>query len=221
MEREEHNEEKKKRVRETHLRPVRAGWFKREGLYQPSESYIPCPKITFLIDKPRNLMCQICYESRLDLRTDRIWLADRTPAILPCGHVAGLRCLKHWFSHLASEGKAPCCPFCRVKLEYPECGHTVPERPITRENVHLLPATLQGGGEISNRFWECSRPGLRVVAAELMQARKAAFLEARERALTTGLEEDELILVQRKREFEAAVTERLHVNEVTSRAARW
>jgi len=39
--------------------------------------------------------------------------------------------------------------------------------------------------------------------------------------METGLEEDERILMQRKKEFEAAVAEPLHFKEVASRAAHW
>jgi len=170
MERDEGvDEQNRKKARGEELHPVRAGWLTREALYQPSESFIPCPKITFIIYKPRNLLCQICHESRLEPRTDRVRPTDRTPSILPCGHVAGLRCLSRWFSHLLADGKSPCCPFCRVNLEYPECGHPVPERPVTRENIYLLPPTLQDGGVLPKRCWDCSKPGLRLEVYSLMR----------------------------------------------------
>ncbi|KAG8166485.1 hypothetical protein KVR01_002174 [Diaporthe batatas] len=76
---------------------------------------------------------------------------DSTVAILPCGHIAGYKCLKQWFE------VQQCCPFCRLPMNYQLCKHSSRLiRPLTRENLFGTPETLPAGGHLPPQCYECS-----------------------------------------------------------------
>ena len=52
------------------LRPLVAGWMRRGSRYRGDECFLPCPKITFLVDEPIALACQLCQDSHLKLQPE-------------------------------------------------------------------------------------------------------------------------------------------------------
>ncbi|KAK7999743.1 hypothetical protein PG990_012343 [Apiospora arundinis] len=130
--------------------------------YSEQESFVPSPKITFLIDQPK-LMCQICQVTTLKLPSgcddadrpqpgdfDYDETEDATPAILPCGHVACTSCLSSWLA--VNDG----CPFCREEHRHPHCGHRVGHRSLTHSTIASLPPTKPEGGKIAADCEPCS-----------------------------------------------------------------
>ncbi|KAG6366549.1 hypothetical protein INS49_000727 [Diaporthe citri] len=116
-------------------------------------NFVPCPKISLSVDAKKLGQCGICQESQLLLRSEKRGLDDSTLAILPCGHVAGYKCLRNWFSL----NESPACPFCRTPLRYQLCNHTSRLiRPLTRENLLSTPDTLPVGGVVPPQCVECS-----------------------------------------------------------------
>ncbi|CEI40407.1 unnamed protein product [Fusarium venenatum] len=47
--------------------PWFAPWFQPHRCYDPEESFIPFPKVTFLIDEPIRLECQICHQANCQI----------------------------------------------------------------------------------------------------------------------------------------------------------
>ncbi|KAK8064665.1 hypothetical protein PG994_007303 [Apiospora phragmitis] len=131
--------------------------------YAEEESYVPSPKITFLIDKPK-LTCQICLVTTLKLTSpddddadtpqpgdfDYVESEDTMPAILPCTHVACTSCMSAWLKE--HDG----CPFCREVHRRPGCEHPVPYRPLTHATIASLPSTRPEGGKIAAACDPCS-----------------------------------------------------------------
>ncbi|KAK7754142.1 hypothetical protein SLS62_003988 [Diatrype stigma] len=141
------------------------------------ESFFPTPKVTFMIDRPQGLTCQICQTATLEMpspsspsspSSSSSSSADNTPdsdtravkgrgkrcatvapAILPCGHLGCHDCLEQWVSAHHS------CPFCRQEMRHKGCGHTVGPRAITHRTVHELPRTTAEGGSIGDRCRDC------------------------------------------------------------------
>ncbi|KAK2066826.1 hypothetical protein P8C59_000610 [Phyllachora maydis] len=156
----------------------------------PKGSFVPMPKITFLIDQPRNLKCDIClldmeFGAPVARGTER---PVGTPAMLACGHMACLRCLDKW---VADKGT---CPFCRLKLEYELCSHMMKAKPVDRESVHLLPKTLPEGGRLPDQCGHCTLKTSQKVAERLDAALAQPFREARERYAKTKSRKDLALL---------------------------
>ncbi|KAK8104652.1 uncharacterized protein PG998_011685 [Apiospora kogelbergensis] len=130
--------------------------------YSEQETYVPSPKITFLIDQPK-LTCQICQATTLKLSSDEddadkpqpgdfdyVETEDATPAILPCAHVACTGCMTSWLA--AHDG----CPFCREEHRHARCGHSVRARPLTQATIASLPATKPEGGRVAADCAPCA-----------------------------------------------------------------
>lgn len=158
------------------------------------ESFFPTPKVTFLIDEPRGLKCQICLTTTLEMAesaaeaeaeaeahasTDAGADAEgktSAPAILPCGHVACGPCMAQWLAAHRS------CPFCRQEMRHAGCGHAVAPRPVAHDTVHALPRTTAEGGSVGHRCPDCRVGDLRAdalrrwqgLADDLRRARRAA-----------------------------------------------
>lgn len=142
-------------------------------------SYVPCPKVTFLIDKPDDLVCEICLVSKLQFQPSVDGFSDATPAILPCGHIAGYSCLRKWLKTHHS------CPFCRLDLKYELCDHSVPARPVDQANIHDVPRTIPEGGQIASQCKECRLRTSINCANTLWDANAERFREAREQFVRT------------------------------------
>ncbi|KAI0459521.1 hypothetical protein F5B21DRAFT_455137 [Xylaria acuta] len=114
------------------------------------DSFVPSPKITFLIDSPTNLICQICQQAPLKMA---ISAEDPNPgmtAILPCGHIFCHGCINFWLQGHKS------CPFCRTGMIHPGCRHQVQPRVIAQDTIHTLPETLANGGVIGDMCFKCT-----------------------------------------------------------------
>lgn len=142
------------------IHPVTAGWIKMDGKYEERESFFPIPLVTFSIDAPDNIVCQICRVSELRLTPPGVPrrrplppYTDDMPAIMPCGHVAGAVCLETLMEE--SEDEAWLCPFCRMDLVYARCGHRIKPRVLTSQSIASLPLTLPMGGEIPQLCRSC------------------------------------------------------------------
>ncbi|KFH47146.1 putative RING finger protein-like protein [Hapsidospora chrysogenum ATCC 11550] len=183
-------------------------WLQTQPRQDSAQYFIPCPKITFIIDDPPppKLTCQICRDTSFELRSVPLGIDvdDATFSLLPCGHVAGSRCLEKWCSAYGA------CPFCRMELHYPGCRHPVPPRPITDETIHVLPRTLPDGGALPSLCRECHWSWLAVDAERSLAARTQRFRTARERADRTGSAADEQRLLDLKDEVETGVRDELH-----------
>lgn len=202
--------------------PLDAAWANPAYSYSPAECFLPHPKITFLVDRPRGLVCQICKVSSLSVRSERdagLLDDDCTPAVLPCGHVAGARCLEEWFR--SGAGSRRDCPFCRKRLTYAACGHRVHERRVTQESVHLLPKTLPAGGCLPDRCAECTKRVLKKAAERRYDDTNREFMEARSRYHRTGSAADELLLLVKKDQLENLMLEDLHVMHVNGWLRNW
>ncbi|KAK8008421.1 hypothetical protein PG991_010972 [Apiospora marii] len=153
--------------------------------YAEEESYVPSPKITFLIDQPK-LTCMICQATTLKLVSeddtpqpgdfDYDESEDPTPAILPCAHVACTSCMTAWLAE--NDG----CPFCRVAHRRPGCGHRVGPRPLTHATIASLPATLPEGGRVAADCDPCSAKRRERRARDKMNGLAERYVRAREEA---------------------------------------
>ncbi|KAJ8124759.1 hypothetical protein O1611_g8880 [Lasiodiplodia mahajangana] len=148
-----------------------------------SECYIPSPKVTFLIDKPDNLICQICRQARLKLAVTAENPGPEMIAILPCGHIACQACIDSWFTRHAS------CPFCRVGLTHTRCGHTVKPRLIAQDTIHSLPATLPNNGKIGDTCFKCAEKERRERSIKRWAELADEFKTARRKAERLGTNE--------------------------------
>ncbi|KAI1318418.1 hypothetical protein F5Y16DRAFT_134651 [Xylariaceae sp. FL0255] len=168
-----------------------------------NESFVPSPKVTFLIDEPQNLICQICQQTNLRIAlTASESGSDESndgeiPALLACGHIACKSCLDSWLEHNDS------CPFCRILLRHTAapscCQHKVQPRLIAHDTIHSLPPTLPNGGKIGDRCHACLEKDHKKITLERMVEGAEKFRRAREKADRSGEKEDveELRKVQR------------------------
>ncbi|KAI1470490.1 uncharacterized protein F4812DRAFT_469078 [Daldinia caldariorum] len=113
------------------------------------QSFFPDPMITFLVDQPRDLLCQICQTTTLSIATSAHTPDEHTPGILPCGHMACHTCLWSWVIRNKT------CPFCRKEMKHSGCGHTLKPALITHDTIARLPKTLSRGGTIGETCREC------------------------------------------------------------------
>ncbi|KAI1335833.1 hypothetical protein F5Y15DRAFT_224111 [Xylariaceae sp. FL0016] len=118
-------------------------------VYKPVDTFISSPKVTFLIDQPDNLLCQICYEQNLRMGKSAADPANSTPSIIPCGHIACHSCFSSWLETKDT------CPFCRKSMQHKQCQHAVKPRLITSETIGDFPPTLAEGGKIGELCLPC------------------------------------------------------------------
>ena len=149
------------------------------------ESYFPCPKIAFLVMDTNDLTCGICLESGMRIRSINCdaKYSDHAPAILPCGHVAGLSCLERWLDEHGS------CPFCREELLHELCLHSVEPQSLYYETIHGLPKTLPEGGRIADQCEDCSLRSAQGCARLVWSANKEMFTKALEQYKRSGSNE--------------------------------
>jgi hypothetical protein len=155
-----------RREQAAQLKLIDPGWVQDQG-----QSFFPCPVINLLIDRPGDVVCQIC-------------LTDDTFAILPCGHAAGHKCLRAWFRLEDS------CPFCRMVLRYPICGHKVLPRLLTSNTIHVLPRTIPDGGALPPICLKCVHSDLLRSTQARFEQTADVFRRARARALALDPETD-------------------------------
>ncbi|KAK8128070.1 hypothetical protein PG984_009178 [Apiospora sp. TS-2023a] len=167
----------------------------------PINCFVRCPKITFLAGPEGGehaLECQICLISRLEIRaasSPKI-KSDTRPAILPCGHVFGHRCLSKWLrSHSA-------CPCCRLRLRHHGCGHRVEPRVVDSSSIMHLPRTLSDGGVVGALCRTCrEKRHEEAEAARLLRLRKA-YCEARDVWRASGDARDQRAMEEARDDFE-------------------
>ncbi|KAI1321712.1 hypothetical protein F5Y16DRAFT_413636 [Xylariaceae sp. FL0255] len=156
-----------------------------------NESFFPSPKVTFLIDEPQNLICQICQQTnlRIAITVEESRDEDKDgeiPALLACGHIACKSCLDSWLDHNDS------CPFCRISLRHTaqSCQHKVQPRLIAHDTIHSLPPTLPNGGKIGDRCYLCLEKDHKNITLERMVEGAEKFKLARAKAERSGEKAD-------------------------------
>lgn len=202
--------------------PIVSSWLRPRdtGAPEAGRCFFPNPKITFLIDQPDNLVCQICQHSRLVFQQkpepqSMEKFPDSVPAIMPCGHVAGARCLRRWLRGHET------CPFCRQELVYGKCGHRAPPRHITAEEMFLIPTTIPEGGAIPELCLRCYKVSLRASAEARYEACRRRFVQARCRFLTSNSQADATILLHRKADLESIMFDEYHIKIAKAWLASW
>ncbi|KAG8667203.1 hypothetical protein FPOAC1_012028 [Fusarium poae] len=195
--------------------PWFAPWFQPHRCYDPEESFIPFPKVTFLIDKPIRLECQICHQANCQIRSDSEPLDESDFSLMPCGHAACSGCLEKWFKTQDT------CPFCRTKLAYPGCGHAIPARSLTKEGLHLLPRTLPDQGWIPSFCAQCLKVTLMTQAEEKFQQVAQEFRAARQRFSQTQATADELIMFSKRDEFETLFRDEVYLKQLNTWLTSW
>lgn len=147
------------------------------------ESFVPSPKITFLIDQPRNLVCQICQQAPLKLAITAEDPGPGMASIFPCGHISCINCINLWLASHTS------CPFCRTTMIHPDCGHQVKPRLLAQDTIHSLPETLSNGGKISAKCFRCTERDRREISVERWTNLAERYKEARREAEIRGTDE--------------------------------
>ncbi|KAI0396408.1 hypothetical protein F5Y17DRAFT_456139 [Xylariaceae sp. FL0594] len=130
------------------------------------EAFVPSPKITFLIDRPHNLICQICHAVRLEMAKTEADERSCAPSLFPCGHICCSGCADKWLAQNDS------CPFCRMSMRYELCTHRVEPCLIARDTIHTVPETLVNGGVIEARR-KADHLGTDEAIDEMKKAQKA------------------------------------------------
>ncbi|KAI1775374.1 hypothetical protein F4818DRAFT_441471 [Hypoxylon cercidicola] len=114
-----------------------------------NEYFFPAPKITFIVDQPSKLLCQICQDTPLKLEMTSRDYSDRSLSILPCGHVGCYGCLNNW---VKSHKK---CPFCREDMRRYDCSHFVKPVVLAYDTIQTIPKTLARNGKIADSCTKC------------------------------------------------------------------
>jgi PHD/YefM family antitoxin component YafN of YafNO toxin-antitoxin module len=195
--------------------PRFSSWFQPNRRYDPQESFFPFPKVTFLIDQPIELKCQICHQASCQIKSDAESPDESTFSLMPCGHAACLQCLEGWFEYQGT------CPFCRVDLIYPGCGHRVPVRPLTREGLHLLPRTLPDQGRIPNFCAQCLKETLLSQAEEKLKQAIEGFEATRQRFYHTKAAADKATMLNMKDEFETVLRDEVYLKRLSTWLTSW
>ncbi|KAI1815799.1 hypothetical protein GGS20DRAFT_596452 [Poronia punctata] len=168
------------------LRNARANRsFKDDGRKKlpDQECFIPSPKITFLIDRPNNLVCQVCQLAPLKMAITAEAPKVNIPALLPCGHITCQNCAENWLDSNKS------CPFCRISMTHEACGHQVRPRLVAQDTVHTLPETLPNGGKIGRKCFKCSERDNRELSLERWAELAEKFKDLRREVETLGTAE--------------------------------
>ncbi|KAK8105737.1 uncharacterized protein PG998_003790 [Apiospora kogelbergensis] len=172
----------------------------------PDNCFVRCPKITFLVgsdggtNRPgaHAMECQICRVSTLHLRpasSPKI-KSDTRPAMLPCGHVFGHRCLAKWLrSHDA-------CPCCRLRLRHRDCGHRVEPRVVDSSSIFRLPRTLPDGGVIGDLCHKCREQRHEETEAARFLRLRNAYVQARDVWRASGDVRDHRAMEVARADFE-------------------
>ncbi|KAL4729390.1 hypothetical protein ACLX1H_003807 [Fusarium chlamydosporum] len=197
------------------LLPRFASWFQPHRYYNPEESFLPFPKVTFLIDEPIRLECQICRQVSCQIKSDAEPLDETNFSLMPCGHAACSYCLETWFRTQDT------CPFCRVDLIYPGCGHTIPARSLTREGLHLLPRTLPDQGRIPSLCAKCLKAKLLTEAEEKFRRAADEFRAARLRFSQTQATADEIVMFLKRDEFETVLRDEVYFKQLSTWLTSW
>ena len=205
------------------------------------EAFFPTPKVTFLIDEPKDLICQICQSVTLDMASSNCSSSSSSscsdcsgcasekqenrgrdkeknekaqPAILPCGHIGCYNCLTEWLTvHSA-------CPFCRKVMRHKDCRHTVEPRVITHDTVHALPRTTAEGGTIGHKCRECRVEDSQAKALNTWEELAEDLRRARRQAKERGTEEAAKALKDAEKAFETAPS-RAMLDKVIRVDASW
>lgn len=195
--------------------PAFSSWFQPHRIYNPKESFFPFPKITFLIDEPPKLECQICRQAHCEIKSDTELVDETTFSMMPCGHAACSLCLDKWLRRHGS------CPFCRSCLKYPGCGHSVPARLLTKEGLHLLPRTLPDRGWIPHLCARCLRESLLSQAESRFRQATQEFRDARRRFHETRAAADEHVLLVKREEFETVLRDQVYQRQLSRWLTSW
>ncbi|KAM9881062.1 hypothetical protein VDGL01_04873 [Verticillium dahliae] len=203
--------------------PRISAWLRPDRTGTPDKSFVPCPQITFLVDGPPDIVCTICRVSVLSLSPegDSARLAgqtdkdNRTPAIMPCGHLACAGCLSTWFEEHDT------CPFCRYRLVYRKCGHKIQLRRMTEGSIYLIPATIPDGGVIPDLCFCCHEEELRRTAEIKLEACRRRFRTARGRFQASMGDEQAQVLLERKAELERVMLDEFHVKAMSHWLSSW
>ncbi|KAK6210478.1 hypothetical protein LQW54_006225 [Pestalotiopsis sp. IQ-011] len=163
----------------------------------PDTNFIPNPMVTFLVDEVGSLTCQLCEETVMTLSNPTCKLTDTQPALMPCGHVAGSRCLHVWLG----TGRSA-CPFCGFSLRHAKCGHLRAPLVLNRETILDVPKTVPEGGAFAGYCRACRLENLEVNEVMRARALKAKVLEARAALEEDGRPEAEEALKKAVRELE-------------------
>jgi hypothetical protein len=140
-----------------------------------SDSFVPNPKLTFLLENPR-LECRLCFLPTAMTRT----LENSTISILFCGHFACHLCLGKWLAENDT------CPFCRKELRHEKCGHTVEPREVTNSSLISIPSTSAAGGRVANTCRPCHRRAAKEKAPEQLQTLLDRYVKLRDAAGDDG-----------------------------------
>ncbi|KAI3317410.1 hypothetical protein HD806DRAFT_514938 [Xylariaceae sp. AK1471] len=167
----------------------------RRKKFTDKESFVPSPKVTFLIDEP-NLVCQICQQTPLKMAVTAETPGPEVPTLLPCAHIFCKSCIDFW---LASHNS---CPFCRADMIHKGCGHQVEPRLIAYDTIHTLPETLPNGGKIGENCFKCAEKDRRHISLARWTKLAEAFKAPRYEAEILGTDEAIEIMHKAQKAFE-------------------
>lgn len=192
--------------------PLFLSWSHPHRNYNKDECFFPFPKITFLIDKPGGLVCQICRETKFTLKSAAP--DSSTFSIMPCGHAACSGCLTQWFDTKLR------CPFCRLSMRYSRCSHAIPLRSLTDSSIQQLPRTLPDGGHIRDGCESCLQAKLLKEARPKLRVAESLFRVARRRYHDARQQDTADELLRRRQEFETIIPD-VHVKVLTTCLTSW
>ncbi|KAI1172688.1 hypothetical protein F4777DRAFT_491808 [Nemania sp. FL0916] len=181
---------------------------------QHHECFVPSPKVTFLLDDPRNLMCQICQLQTLKMGITAEDPRSNSTAILPCGHIYCYSCINSWLTMHSS------CPFCRTETTRKACVHRVQPRVIAQDTIHTLPATLAEGGKIADLCIQCADKDRRKVSLQRWLDSAENFRKARREAEMLGTDDAREKMRKAKKAFEQVPLDD-HSGLTWTRLHRW
>lgn len=197
------------------LRPLLASWLSPARQYNEDECFFPFPKLSFVIGPPPELLCQLCQVSRLTFDRRGEELDDTTFTIMPCGHAFGSQCLGRWLDRQST------CPSCRLRLVYPVCGHLIKPRPLTRDTIHMVPATVPDEGYIPKLCPRCRNAQLKEEAHLRLNVAIHEFREAKKRYVATNELLDGRALLRHKAEIDNVMRDEYHVKCFSDNLSNW
>ncbi|KAH8195614.1 hypothetical protein TruAng_010219 [Truncatella angustata] len=104
---------------------------------------------------------------------------------MPCGHVAGFRCLHHWMS-----GRRFYCPFCKFSFRHSKCGHIRMPHVLDIESILTVPKTIPEGGRFHDYCKDCRLQREDVNEIINVWELKLKFIQAREALEQNGGEQN-------------------------------